>query len=143
MNPALPHSHWDHFPPASSKVPLKNDQPKKPRHRHLPHQLAALNELYDKTEHPSLEERTTLAERLGMYVNSSSGVATVPPLIPPTHDMVRLTQGDKDRQLVVSEQTRFLKEEAQGSPYAMRAAAYICFNCVCLRSPRITPLASS
>ncbi|PIL31395.1 transcription factor [Ganoderma sinense ZZ0214-1] len=66
MNPALAHSHWDHLPPASSKLPLKTDQPKKPRHRHLPHQLVALNELYDKTEHPSLEERTTLAERLGM-----------------------------------------------------------------------------
>ncbi|KAI1793133.1 homeobox-domain-containing protein [Ganoderma leucocontextum] len=66
MNPALSHSLWDHLPPTSSKVPLKTDQPKKPRHRHLPHQLVALNELYDKTEHPSLEERTTLAEQLGM-----------------------------------------------------------------------------
>ncbi|CCM03656.1 uncharacterized protein FIBRA_05800 [Fibroporia radiculosa] len=42
------------------------EQPKKPRHRHSAFQLAALNELYDKSEHPSLEERTSLAERLGM-----------------------------------------------------------------------------
>ncbi|KAG8219413.1 fumble-domain-containing protein [Butyriboletus roseoflavus] len=39
---------------------------KKPRHRHSPVQLAALNELFDRNEHPSLEERTELAERLGM-----------------------------------------------------------------------------
>ncbi|EMD42305.1 hypothetical protein CERSUDRAFT_110826 [Gelatoporia subvermispora B] len=44
----------------------RKDQPKKPRHRHSAFQLAALNELYDKNEHPSLEERTSLAERLGM-----------------------------------------------------------------------------
>ena len=72
MNPSLPHTHWDQPSAASSKPPpnhpLKAEQPKKPRHRHSPHQLAALNELYDKTEHPSLEDRTALAERLGMYV---------------------------------------------------------------------------
>jgi hypothetical protein len=39
---------------------------KKPRHRHSPTQLAALNELYDKNEHPSLDDRTDLAEKLGM-----------------------------------------------------------------------------
>ncbi|KAF8433520.1 hypothetical protein L210DRAFT_3649652 [Boletus edulis BED1] len=39
---------------------------KKPRHRHSPVQLAALNELFDRNEHPSLEERTELAEKLGM-----------------------------------------------------------------------------
>jgi len=44
----------------------RSDQPKKPRHRHSAFQLAALNELYEKNEHPSLEERTSLAERLGM-----------------------------------------------------------------------------
>ncbi|TBU62611.1 homeobox-domain-containing protein [Dichomitus squalens] len=70
MHPSLPHSLWDPPAAASSKMPpnqpLKADQAKKPRHRHAPHQLAALNELYDKTEHPSLEERTALAERLGM-----------------------------------------------------------------------------
>jgi len=42
---------------------------KKPRHRHSPAQLAALNELFDQNEHPPLEHRTTLAERLGMYVS--------------------------------------------------------------------------
>ncbi|KAG2149481.1 hypothetical protein BD769DRAFT_1659037 [Suillus cothurnatus] len=39
---------------------------KKPRHRHSPTQLAALNELYDKNEHPSLDDRTDLAEKLGI-----------------------------------------------------------------------------
>ncbi|KZT73209.1 hypothetical protein DAEQUDRAFT_721783 [Daedalea quercina L-15889] len=48
------------------------DQPKKPRHRHSAFQLAALNELYDKNEHPSLEERTSLAERLGMETKTVS-----------------------------------------------------------------------
>ena len=43
-------------------------QNKKPRHRHSPHQLAALNQLFDQNEHPSLEQRSALAERLGMYV---------------------------------------------------------------------------
>lgn len=42
------------------------DKLKKPRHRHSPAQLAALNELYDKNEHPALDLRTSLAERLGM-----------------------------------------------------------------------------
>lgn len=48
--------------------PDNADKPssKKPRHRHSPVQLAALNELFDRNEHPSLEERTELAERLGM-----------------------------------------------------------------------------
>ncbi|KAI0720088.1 hypothetical protein C8T65DRAFT_736253 [Cerioporus squamosus] len=67
MHPSL--AHWDQPAAASSKLPLKDpkqEQPKKPRHRHSPIQLAALNELYDKTEHPSLEDRTALAERLGM-----------------------------------------------------------------------------
>ncbi|PFH52300.1 hypothetical protein AMATHDRAFT_57354 [Amanita thiersii Skay4041] len=39
---------------------------KKPRHRHTPAQLAALNELYEKNEHPPLELRISLAGRLGM-----------------------------------------------------------------------------
>jgi hypothetical protein len=42
------------------------EKPKKPRHRHSASQLAALNELYDRNEHPSLDQRTTLAEQLGM-----------------------------------------------------------------------------
>ncbi|KAI0364064.1 homeobox-domain-containing protein [Pilatotrama ljubarskyi] len=69
MHPSL--AHWDHPQPlaASSKQQQskdKTDQQKKPRHRHSASQLAALNELYDKNEHPSLEERTALAQRLGM-----------------------------------------------------------------------------
>jgi len=42
------------------------DRLKKPRHRHSPTQLAALNELYDRNEHPALDLRSALAERLGM-----------------------------------------------------------------------------
>ena len=101
MDPSLPHSHWDESPAASSKLPsghhLKADQPKKPRHRHAPHQLAALNELYDKTEHPSLEERTALAELLGMYVTPSLCLVCYLLNFPP------IMQGDKDGQLLVSE----------------------------------------
>lgn len=39
---------------------------KKPRHRHSPHQLAALNALYEKNEHPSLDDRNKLANKLVM-----------------------------------------------------------------------------
>ncbi|KAF8807943.1 homeobox-domain-containing protein [Phlegmacium glaucopus] len=39
---------------------------RKQRHRHSPQQLAALNDLFDKSEHPSLDKRSELAERLGM-----------------------------------------------------------------------------
>ncbi|KIJ22180.1 hypothetical protein PAXINDRAFT_95595 [Paxillus involutus ATCC 200175] len=39
---------------------------KKPRHRHSPAQLAALNALFDRNEQPSLDERNELAENLGM-----------------------------------------------------------------------------
>ncbi|KAH8099745.1 homeobox-domain-containing protein [Cristinia sonorae] len=46
------------------------DKPKKPRHRHSAFQLAALNELYDKNEHPPLDERTALADKLGMEVKT-------------------------------------------------------------------------
>ncbi len=53
-------------PRSSSSSQAAKDKPKKPRHRHSAFQLAALNELYDKDEHPPLEERTSLAERLGM-----------------------------------------------------------------------------
>ncbi|KAF9010309.1 homeobox-domain-containing protein [Hymenopellis radicata] len=49
------------MPPVAS-----TDRPKKPRNRHSPHQLAALNELYERDEHPALEVRTSLADRLGM-----------------------------------------------------------------------------
>ncbi|KAG6814008.1 hypothetical protein H0H92_004501 [Tricholoma furcatifolium] len=73
---------------------------KKPRHRHSPAQLAALNELYDKNEHPPLELRSSLAERLGMEIKTvnawfqnkrasskkrTRGVSyNVPPVIPST-----------------------------------------------------------
>ncbi|KAI9454838.1 homeobox-domain-containing protein [Russula earlei] len=65
MEPAF--SSWptgtpDHHSPIES---LK-EKPKKPRHRHSAIQLAALNELYDRNEHPSLDDRTSLAEKLGM-----------------------------------------------------------------------------
>ena len=41
---------------------------RKPRIRHSDAQLAALNELYDENEFPSLEQRAALAENIGMYV---------------------------------------------------------------------------
>lgn len=44
----------------------KDQHVKKARHRHTPVQLTALNALFDKAEHPSLDERTSLAARLGM-----------------------------------------------------------------------------
>ncbi|KII93954.1 hypothetical protein PLICRDRAFT_695028 [Plicaturopsis crispa FD-325 SS-3] len=64
-------SSWPHSPVMApvnidDLAKAQADRQKKPRHRHSPAQLAALNELYDKTEHPSLDQRTTLAERLGM-----------------------------------------------------------------------------
>ncbi|KAF7784183.1 transcriptional regulator family: Homeodomain [Agaricus bisporus var. burnettii] len=54
--------------PDSMSLPDIDTKPsqKKPRHRHSPAQLAALNELFDKNEHPSLELRSALADRLGM-----------------------------------------------------------------------------
>ncbi|KAI0778788.1 hypothetical protein BD413DRAFT_601471 [Trametes elegans] len=67
MHPSL--AHWDQPPAASSRALQSKDRPeqqKKPRHRHSASQLAALNELYEKNEHPSLEDRTALAQRLGM-----------------------------------------------------------------------------
>ncbi|TFK56800.1 hypothetical protein OE88DRAFT_1689991 [Heliocybe sulcata] len=51
-------------------APRDKQQQKKPRHRHSAVQLAALNELYDKNEHPPLEDRTSLAKRLGMEVKT-------------------------------------------------------------------------
>lgn len=70
---------WPPMPtmPANKHLDLSHnadpkDKPKKPRHRHSAFQLAALNELYEKNEHPPLDERTALAERLGMYAPFSS-----------------------------------------------------------------------
>ncbi|KAJ6610888.1 hypothetical protein B0H10DRAFT_396959 [Mycena sp. CBHHK59/15] len=47
-------------------MPSTKHSQKKPRHRHSPAQLAALNELYEQTEHPPLDQRTALAQFLGM-----------------------------------------------------------------------------
>lgn len=69
LHPSL--ANWDQPSAASSKLPSakdRSDQAKKPRHRHSASQLAALNALYEKNEHPPLEDRTALAHRLGMYV---------------------------------------------------------------------------
>lgn len=54
--------------PNSSLADLQKDRLKKPRNRHSPAQIVALNELYDQDEHPALELRSSLAERLGMSV---------------------------------------------------------------------------
>ena len=54
------------FPQNSSLLVPVAQQNRKPRHRHSPAQLAALNDLFDKSEHPPLDQRTELAERLGM-----------------------------------------------------------------------------
>jgi hypothetical protein len=44
----------------------REERRKKGRVRHAPHQTAALNEVFDRTDHPSLQERQTLAKQLGM-----------------------------------------------------------------------------
>lgn len=58
----------------SAAAPPTAAQNKKPRHRHSPVQLAALNELFDQNEHPPLDQRTALADRLGMYVSPLSSL---------------------------------------------------------------------
>ncbi|TDL28142.1 hypothetical protein BD410DRAFT_835381 [Rickenella mellea] len=59
--PSTPSStHDDTLTTASTKE-------KKPRVRHTDAQLAALNDLYDDDEHPSLEARAALAENLNMW----------------------------------------------------------------------------
>lgn len=60
-------------PAAAVNIWNAPSQQKKPRHRHSPAAIAALNELYDRDEHPALELRTSLAKRLGMYVLSLWG----------------------------------------------------------------------
>ena len=62
--------------PSISKLSSPTTRPyepreKKPRIRHSEAQLVALNDLYDENEHPSLEERAALADRLGMCVSFS------------------------------------------------------------------------
>ncbi|KAJ6519842.1 homeodomain transcription factor [Mycena sanguinolenta] len=43
---------------------------KKPRHRHTPAQLAALAELYEQCEHPTLQQRIDLGSRIGLETKS-------------------------------------------------------------------------
>ncbi|KAK7063799.1 Homeodomain transcription factor [Favolaschia claudopus] len=52
--------------------PLKSplDKVKKPRHRHSAAQLAALNAVYEETEHPTLAQRTALAQSQGLEIKS-------------------------------------------------------------------------
>ncbi|KAF9567851.1 homeobox-domain-containing protein [Agrocybe pediades] len=66
--PPFDNSSWHHDQSFSHNTgqPQPPQQNKKPRHRHSPHQLTALNELFEQNEHPPLEERSALAERLGM-----------------------------------------------------------------------------
>lgn len=52
------------LPPTTMAGPLTAD--KKPRMRHSDAQLAALNDLYDQNEYPSLDERALLAQSLTM-----------------------------------------------------------------------------
>lgn len=69
-------SHFTSFPtPTDQDVsPALHSDPKttkKPRNRHSPYQLAALNELYEQNDHPPLQDRKTLAERISMWVPQS------------------------------------------------------------------------
>jgi hypothetical protein len=81
--------------PDSVSLPDIDSKPsqKKPRHRHSPAQLAALNELFDKDEHPSLELRCALAGRLGMSVPFFFVLLLSSPSL----------QGDQNRQRLVPE----------------------------------------
>ncbi|KAJ7150224.1 hypothetical protein C8R46DRAFT_499609 [Mycena filopes] len=51
-------------------MPPSIDKVKKPRHRHSAVQLAALNNLYEQNEHPTLGQRTALAQSLGLETKS-------------------------------------------------------------------------
>ena len=74
MEPAF--SSWPTAPTDHhSQTDSSKERTKKPRHRHSAFQLAALNELYERNEHPSLDDRTTLAENLGMFVLLSTCVS--------------------------------------------------------------------
>src|SRR6267154_5492015 len=64
-----------HNDPAIEQPTTMSD--KKPRHRHSPSQLESLNELFARAEHPSLDERTALAQRLGMCVAQYHGMAII------------------------------------------------------------------
>jgi len=64
-------SHFTSFPTPTDRgvPPVSHPDPKaakKPRNRHSPYQLAALNELYEQNDHPPLQDRIALAERISM-----------------------------------------------------------------------------
>ncbi len=96
MEPAF--SSW---PTGSTDPPPQLDslkeRQKKPRHRHSAVQLAALNQLYERNEHPSLDDRTTLAENIGMYA------IIAPSVFPLSYDSLYPIKGDKDSECLVSE----------------------------------------
>jgi hypothetical protein len=54
---------------ATAKI-SKEDRQTKGRNRHAPFQTEALNQVFARTDHPTLQERTDLAKRLSMYVSS-------------------------------------------------------------------------
>jgi hypothetical protein len=96
--------------PKSASVIAREARQNKGRNRHLPHQTDALNEVFERTEHPSLEERTDLAKRLGMWV-----VLFLPiPLCVRYSPSPIAFQGNQGRQLVVPEQTS-LREEKESA----------------------------
>ncbi|KAG6332337.1 hypothetical protein ID866_6755 [Astraeus odoratus] len=67
--PTKPHLDEEKLSKLSDKSqdPVDGNKPsKKPRQRHSAAQLAALNGLFEKSEHPSLDQRVELAEKLGM-----------------------------------------------------------------------------
>ncbi|THH10956.1 hypothetical protein EW145_g962 [Phellinidium pouzarii] len=68
LSPHNPLSLPRSMSPDAAPITLKPDdaRDKKPRVRHSEIQLAALNDLYEANEHPSLEDRAALAENLGM-----------------------------------------------------------------------------
>lgn len=96
MEPAF--SSW---PTGTPDHPVQPDslreRQKKPRHRHSAFQLAALNHLYERNEHPSLDDRTTLAEKIGMYV------ILAPWDFPLSYDSLYPIKGDKDCECLVPE----------------------------------------
>ncbi|KAJ6601353.1 homeodomain transcription factor [Mycena vulgaris] len=76
------------------------DKPRAPRHRHSAVQLAALNSVYEQTAHPTLSQRTALAQSLGLEIKAVSsfyqnkrasskkqarGGPYDPPSMPPSH----------------------------------------------------------
>ncbi|EIN14415.1 hypothetical protein PUNSTDRAFT_49209 [Punctularia strigosozonata HHB-11173 SS5] len=54
------------FAPPASPVQDSDASKKGPRHRHRPDQVQQLMALYERDDHPSLEDRTALGQRIGM-----------------------------------------------------------------------------